>query len=150
MLFIFNFLFLFWPCLAHLRDELFLAVHPSTERKPARGYGEMCSRRVESAAQLASRGRRTSFGVSSRSVEAEPLIPPDGAGATDGFLAGVRRGGYPTLERRFAAPSGRVLAFFLNHVCVSVISAIRGEIISAFPRRDLGNAARCTKGPSQI
>ena len=107
----------------------------------------MCSRRVESSAQLARRGGRTPFGVSSRSVEAELLIPPDGAGATDGFLAGARRGGYHTLERRFAAPSGPVLAFFLNHVCVSVISAIRGEIISAFPRRVFGKRDRCATDP---
>src|SRR5258708_38238252 len=35
------FLLLFWPCLAPLREELFLAVHPSTERKPARGYDQV-------------------------------------------------------------------------------------------------------------
>src|SRR3954454_2894549 len=34
------FLLLFWPCLAPLREELFLAVHQSTERKAARGYAE--------------------------------------------------------------------------------------------------------------
>jgi hypothetical protein len=59
-------------------EKLFLAVHRSTERKPVGGYVEMCSRRVESPAQLARRGGPTPFGVSSRSVEAEPLIPPDG------------------------------------------------------------------------
>ena len=34
------FLLLFWPCLAPLREELFLAVHRCTERKPPRGYAE--------------------------------------------------------------------------------------------------------------
>jgi hypothetical protein len=126
---------------SHFRPSL------GTERKPVRGYAEMCSRRVESPAQLARRGGRTPFGVSSRSVEAEPLIPPDGAGATDGFLAGVRRRGYPTLERRFAALCGRVLAFVLNYVCIGVIRAIRGEIISAFPRRAFGKRDRRAKGP---
>jgi hypothetical protein len=32
--------FLFWPSVALHREELFLAVHRSTERKSARGYAE--------------------------------------------------------------------------------------------------------------
>jgi hypothetical protein len=39
--------FLVWPSVALHREELFLAVHPSTERKSARGYAAKASQ-VES------------------------------------------------------------------------------------------------------
>ena len=64
----------------------------------------------------------------------------------DSWLAPAA-GGYATLERRFAAPTGPVLAFFLNHVCISVISAIRGEIISAFPHKVFGKRDRSATDP---
>ena len=58
---------------------------------------------------------------------AKDLRTADCTDPTDGFWAGVRRGGRLQWDAQFGTPGGRALPLLLNHVCICVIRVIRRD-----------------------